>query len=57
MVDVRLWRPCAMLGSLPHDTFKQPQGRRPFGDLLGVHDGLGLELDVDRAAAGQVGGR
>ena len=40
----------------PSGNIQQPQRRRPFGDLLGVHDGLGLELDVDRAAAGQVGG-
>ncbi len=40
-----------------HDTVNKPQRRRAFGDFLGVHDGLGLELDVDRAAAGQVGRR
>src|SRR4051812_26925858 len=35
---------------------QEPQRRGPLGDVLGAHDGLGLELDVDRAAAGEVGG-
>src|SRR5271157_2308183 len=36
---------------------QEPQRRGALLDLLGIHDGLGLELDVDRAARGQVDGR
>ena len=35
----------------------QPQSCRAFGDFLLRKNGLGLELDVDRAAAGEVGRR
>src|SRR4051794_9703129 len=55
---VFVWATVAM-SNLPRGAsgnIQEPQRRGPCGDLLGVQDGLGLELDVDRAATGQVGG-
>ena len=42
---------------LPTRRSKAAAGRRALGDFLSVHHGLGLELDINRASARQIGGR